>query len=562
MTKRFHKIKGPAAKLLSVVLAGAMTCAFSPAAAFAPQEALAAETVSGKIVVDGNADDWDADLIQDSDMDCNFGGWAACKDENNLYFVAFGSTGYEWMLNNSKATIKTANTEYAVTPNPYNSSITDNQGGTVKGSLAVKGQNKDGYVFEASIPLSYFDGNPISVSFKESVLPLNDDDKENAPDVYEGISIDGKFLDWAPVTKKEVNCPNSQHPNCIKEVATVFDGDYVYVYIKEGSNNSATGAGTHTEGIYALTTDLGRTLMFQLKAEGTEDSVSSPANITFSHKKRQWEICIPKADLPAYSKTISFGLYLCEPFIKDIANLREEQPSGSFVGVSYDGHYEDWKYYPHHLIQYTTAGTHDVIPDGEAALYVKDTTLFGHVETSLQKHVSGGSEITQSVQISFRDPSTLKADSGDFYPRFYTVDGNGKLHTVNAGTHFEQGTTEVVVGCLGVSADNKTLEEASEMNAIFGRMYVTAGANKDEAEFKLDLEAVAKYLNKDVSDFKNISIRWGRIGDEWVTTAGTSTAPFVGIALCIGAVAGVYAWRRKKQQPAVATAGSGASKGE
>lgn len=100
------------------------------------------------------------------------------------------------------------------------------------------------------------------------------------------------------------------------------------------------------------------------------------------------------------------------------------------------------------------------------------------------------------------------------------------------------------------------------MNAIFGRMYVTAGANKDEAEFKLDLEAVAKYLNKDVSDFKNISIRWGRIGDEWVTTAGTSTAPFVGIALCIGAVAGVYAWRRKKQQPAVAAAGAGASKGE
>jgi len=36
------------------------------------------------------------------------------------------------------------------------------------------------------------------------------------------------------VAKTDTSCPNDAHKGCISQVAAIFDGDWLYLYIKEG----------------------------------------------------------------------------------------------------------------------------------------------------------------------------------------------------------------------------------------------------------------------------------------------------------------------------------------
>ena len=61
------------------------------------------------------------------------------------------------------------------------------------------------------------------------------------------------------------------------------------------------------------------------------------------------DIAVPKDKLPIYNKTISFGLYLSEPFVKDVANLKDDGSNDSSDGnydIAYDGLYGDWNKTP------------------------------------------------------------------------------------------------------------------------------------------------------------------------------------------------------------------------
>lgn len=79
--------------------------------------------------------------------------------------------------------------------------------------------------------------------------------------MYNGIVIDGEFADWDAVKKYDA------HNECISKTAMMFDGDYVYVYVKDGTGGDASGAGTHSNGRYSITTDLGYELVFSLTAK-------------------------------------------------------------------------------------------------------------------------------------------------------------------------------------------------------------------------------------------------------------------------------------------------------
>lgn len=179
----------------------------------------------------------------------------------------------------------------------------------------------------------------------------------------------------------------------------VFDGDYVYIYLKDGATGSAYGAGTHSNGRYSIKTDLGRELVFQLTQDGQVNGIDG---VLCQHVGRQWEIAVPKDKLPIYNKTISFGLYLSEPFVKDVANLKDDGSNDSSDGnydIAYDGLYGDWNKYPHTTIQYATPGTHEHVADASAAIYCDGTQLFGHVETPMQAHLTeAGGELTQQLQ--------------------------------------------------------------------------------------------------------------------------------------------------------------------
>ncbi len=79
-------------------------------------------------------------------------------------------------------------------------------------------------------------------------------------------------------------------------------------------------------------------------------------------------------------------------------------------------------------------------------------------------------------------------------------------------------------------------------------MKISLDGTVDEMEFAIDLAKVAEYIGCDASDFKTIHARFGRIGDEWVQTAGTPTGPVLGLALCFATVGGAYAADRKKKK--------------
>ena len=53
----------------------------------------------------------------------------------------------------------------------------------------------------------------------------------------------------------------------------VFDGDYVYIYIKDGETSSAYGAGSHSNGMYTIKSDMGNEMVFQLTQDGDINGV-------------------------------------------------------------------------------------------------------------------------------------------------------------------------------------------------------------------------------------------------------------------------------------------------
>ena len=66
------------------------------------------------------------------------------------------------------------------------------------------------------------------------------------------------------------------------------------------------------------------------------------------------------------------------------------------------------------------------------------------------------------------------------------------------------------------------------------------GGDKDEMEFYIDLKQVAVFLSHysnttiEASDFKMIEAQFGRIGNEYLSTAGTSSGPYMGVLLAMG----------------------------
>lgn len=72
------------------------------------------------------------------------------------------------------------------------------------------------------------------------------------------------------------------------------------------------------------------------------------------------------------------------------------------------------------------------------------------------------------------------------------------------------------------------------------------GSDKDECEFIIDLRRWLISLDVNVSDFKQIDAQFGRLGQQWVTTAGASTGAWLGLCICVLITVGVLVYQKKK----------------
>lgn len=409
---------------------------------------------------------------------------------------------------------------------------------------------------------------------------------------YLGIQIDGDFSDWNAVSKTEVD------EEGLNEVAFVFDGDYLYFYINAQRNWTASSAGPYSNGKYAITTDLGNVMLFQLvnadKApaiKGVDDAQIAYSNLRYGYDSYYYEISIPASELPNYVRCLSFGLYTMDPYVKDVANLQgTDSGADEFTGIVYDGFFDDWSYYPHSVIQYATGGTHENVVDGHAALYSDSFNLYGHVTTSYSRHLnSSGGVFTSNITIGINSlPSEFYDDYNEdewlnywpwnwlgqwdwlwnrlntyfldrrdfypelcFYPQFVTIDEDGRINYNPKKQKLDRGTYEFyLIDQSGWKSARYAYEWEDESsiqygkNAIYGRATVEIGASTDQMEFEIYIDALANKFDLEINDVQVFCARFGEIGSQWVTCAGTSTGTWIGIALCVLVVVFVLLGRK------------------
>ena len=73
----------------------------------------------------------------------------------------------------------------------------------------------------------------------------------------------------------------------------VFDGDYFYVYLKDGAEGTVANAGNAQNGRYAIVSNLGRQITFEIGYDNAP-SISGISGATIAYRGKEWEIAIFK----------------------------------------------------------------------------------------------------------------------------------------------------------------------------------------------------------------------------------------------------------------------------
>ncbi len=399
-----------------------------------------------------------------------------------------------------------------------------------------------------------------------------------AEPAFTGIEINGDFAQWDSVEKTAVDDTN------VKSMAMVFDKD-VYIYIEGqnvdwGTNDIATGAGVHNDGMFVLTTDTGRQLVFYLKADknyvtdraGNEIEGSE---VYYDNGTHQFEVKIPSTALKQYKESISLGYYL-DPEIDENGNVVLDQDgnqvqrqiisnvadlSQSGLGttpneITLDGSFGDWDTYNHQLIEYSTHAA-----DAEGAMYADGDSLMMHVQTY---KASGRDQINnfyQDIALCFnRDTDANHMIN----MKMLSVDQNGNISYPSWQDLYQTqpGTYEYYLydlngwGLNGKNINNPTTfsdQWNPKHDWIYGKIIVKVTPIGTEMEVKLDMNELADRMSTklgrtvNTQDLKYIQAKFVNIGDQWISCAGTSTGPIPGILMGAG-IAVLAAWGYKKKE--------------
>ncbi len=504
----------------------------SPEATATPGPKPLIPNARGRIIVDGDLSDW-AEIGGLTSADPKVNEWKLARDtDGNVYFAMDGTAENEPDLFSQRE-------EYAleITQNGRSAYIRMADLEKIPGAETAENNEAKGDVpgpcyIEAMLPASYFTDPDFIITFVKvsrpagSIPVIDGVELEEEEPVYGGIVIDGKYQDWDAVTKYPANDEN------LDSAAMVFDGDTVYCYLKENPGMSAAEAGKERSGQYAITADSGDQLVFRLKPGGTVNGVKGAE---VKYVGGQWELSIPASELPKYQDTISFGLYGAGgDIVKDVANLNGQGTGGSFNGIVYDGIYTDWDYYPHTNLGADWNG--DGAGDSMGALWLSDDTLYGHYATTSPWAVLSLGYCMMSG-INFRFSGT------EFSVKLIQVSPNGTVINPYPGMVLGKQEFYLIDRSGKVPGYGQNINDMQD-NFVCGKITITAAKDKNECEFYLDLKTLGEELG---CDFKEIRSRFIHLGEEWITIEGTPTGPWLGVALCVLAVAGVLIFRNRKQ---------------
>jgi hypothetical protein len=260
------------------------------------------------------------------------------------------------------------------------------------------------------------------------------------------------------------------------------------------------------------------------------------------------EIAIPTASIPDYLNTISFGYYLGDTIIADVANLNPDPDHNSDPNdgssIVIDGDYHDWTNYPVTTIAYDTSGTSNHYADAKGAIYSNDGTAYVYGVTNNFRdpnHWAFGNQFLEfTVMIGGRQTKMFAVLIND--------DGSLDWEASRNNRHYSAGTYHFALFEQSGSAATRSLDNIDEGDIYYGDLYLTVGDYQDRTELRFDIETVANYLGVSAADAGSLKVRFHRIGDEVLETSGISTGPIFVLFLAWTAAGSYYVINKKKKK--------------
>lgn len=196
-----------------------------------------------------------------------------------------------------------------------------------------------------------------------------------------------------------------------------------------------------------------------------------------------------------------------------------------------------WDDIPHTAIEYNTW---DKYTDSLGAVYSdKDKANFD-IYSEMPAHLGeAGGEFTSGVSVKLNDDWNTT-----FYPRFVSVDSNGKVNWDPELKNLKKGTYKLYVCSTDAWHTSDNIDDLNRMDQIYGEAFMTIGEGRNNGETRdtmrwdLDLNKVAKKFGMSGDEVREISAQYSRLGQQWVTCAGTPTGSD-GLLLLMAAVSGV-----------------------
>ncbi len=397
--------------------------------------------------------------------------------------------------------------------------------------------------------------------------------KKAARGQYQGITIDGNFSDWDSVVKYDFSGRPNSHVNY---GALVWDGDYIYIYLEEQRAHSSTWSGPNNNGNFVIKLKNGIDVVVSITDKGQQNgnkvSVSNTktgtvlttenGGIQIAYDKDYYtegrpslmEIAIPASILPENTQSISFGYYLDDPVIKNVANPHPtggqggegEENDGSKIKI--DGYYSDWLNFPHQTIEYDTQGAHHNFADSHGAIYQKSAkTVYVHAKTNdfmegPPDYYGGNQFLEITVTLAGRETKMVAC----------LVDENGNINWNSSENdkHYAKGKYKFALFEQSGWHQTTNMNNIHPHDTFYGYQYLEVGDRVDETEFSIDTKALAKHLGLNLTQSAELKVLFHRVGREPLIASGISTGPVFTLVLTTVAAGSYYVFTRRKRRQA------------
>ncbi len=401
------------------------------------------------------------------------------------------------------------------------------------------------------------------------------------------IAIDGSFSDWDSVSHQDVSSYDSYY----SDISFVYDDDYLYIHAVEdegsyyGPYTSLNLVGKDSSGTsYQVVMTPGNTsdgvTTINVKNQSWADLSGAKGYRKFkttdnNATQGEWEVKVPLSyfgdDLKSVTVQLGNPGDTITPTLTSLSDAKDdtkttEAPTPeataeatananntssdvssdtssdkvSSTGIVIDGSYSDWSEYPHsYVINWN-------MPDSQRndnncrqiAITNDDTYVYVEVTMITPSSSNGTSESFNGNYF------TLKAD--DATVNVYFVDQNGNSFP-NGNSYGE--TTQIYAYYLN---GQPNVKDNTQVENSLAYMYVKSG-EATKCEFRIPFTAFEKVTGSDVSDVKEISVSNPNVMNNTVSTAGSSTLPYIGAAIALVIAAGaVFAGIRARKKKRVA----------